>query len=95
MLDTGGSLVKLIEELHKCGARSINVVITHGMFNKDAISKLKVLHDAEYFENIYISNTVYRDKEVYPDFVKIIDAAKNFTDPIKSIYLGESINYNY
>lgn len=95
MLDTGGSLVKLIEALHALGARSINVVITHWMFNGDAILKLKKLHDIPLFENIYISNTVYRDKEFYPDFVKVIDASKNFADPIKSIYLGQSINYNY
>jgi len=95
MLDTGGSLVKLIETLHRLGARSINVVITHGMFNGDAILKLKKLHDEGLFENIYISNTIYRDKEFYPDFVKVIDASKNFADPIKSIYLGQSINYNY
>jgi ribose-phosphate pyrophosphokinase len=94
MLDTWGSLIKLIEKLHELGARSINVSITHGMFNKDAIAKLQSLHDQGLFENIYITNTVCRDKSFYPDFVKVIDASKNFADPIKSIYLWKSINYN-
>ncbi len=95
ILDTWWSLIKLIEKLHSLKARSINVVITHGMFNKDALQKLQALHAQWFFENIYVTNTIARDKASYPDFVKTIDASKNFADPIKSIYLNKSINYNF
>jgi len=95
ILDTWGSLIKLVEKLHTLGVRSINIAITHGMFNKDAIEKLRVLYEQGLFENIYVTNTVYRDPSFYPDFVKVIDASRNFADPIKSIYLWKSINYNY
>lgn len=94
ILDTWWSLVKLIERLHTLGARSINIVITHGMFNNDAIAKLQALHDQKKFGKIYVTNTIYRDKEFYPDWVEVIDAAPNFADPIRSIYSRESINYN-
>ena len=95
MLDTWGSLIKLIEKLHELGANSINVSITHGMFNNDAIQKLTALHEQWLFEKIYITNTVSRDEDFYPPWVKIIDASCNFADPIKSIYLWKPINYNF
>lgn len=95
ILDTWGSLIKLLQKLHELGARSVNITITHGMFNNDALHKLQILHEQGLFENIYVTNTIYRDTDLYPNFVKVIDASLNFADPIKSIYLWESINYNY
>ena len=93
ILDTWGSLIKLIEELYKKNPQSINIAITHGMFNGDAISKLTALHKEEKFETIYVTNTIYR--EIYPKFVKIIDVAPIFADTIKKIFIWWSINYNY
>lgn len=93
MLDTWGSLVKLIEELYKKNPQSINIAVTHGMFNKDAINKLSKLYHEHKFENIYITNTVHR--ETYPEFVKVIDAAPIFADAIKNIFMWGSINYNF
>jgi ribose-phosphate pyrophosphokinase len=95
ILDTWGSLIKLIEKLHELGARSVNVSITHGMFNNDAIKKLTDLHEKWLFEKIYVTNTVCRELSFYPDFVEVIDASKNFADPIKSNFLGQGINYNF
>lgn len=93
ILDTWGSLIKLIEELNKRNPQSINVTITHGMFNKDSVAKLTKLYDEGKFENIYITNTIYR--EIYPPFVKIIDVAPIFADAIKNIFMWWSINYNF
>lgn len=95
ILDTWGSLIKLVQKLHELGARSVNIAITHGMFNNDALDKLQLLYEQWLFEHIYVSNTVYRDIDLYPDFIKVVDASINFADPIKSIYSWESINYNY
>ena len=74
-----------MKKLNAMGASSINVSITHGMFNGSAIEKLKELHQQGVFETIYITNSVYRDALFYPDFVKVIDASNNFADPLKSI----------
>ncbi len=93
ILDTWGSLIKLIEELYKKIPQSINIAITHGMFNRDAISKLTTLYKDKKFETIYVTNTIYREN--YPEFVKIIDVAPIFADAIKKIFIWWSINYNY
>lgn len=93
ILDTWGSLVKLIEELYKKNPQSIHITITHGMFNKDAIAKLTQLYNEKKFEHIYITNTIYREN--YPDFVKIIDVAPIFANTIKNIFMWGSINYNF
>ncbi len=93
ILDTWGSLIKLIEEINKKNPQSINVTITHGMFNKDAISKLTRLYHEKKFEAIYVTNTIYREE--YPEFVQIIDVAPIFADAIKNIFMWWSINYNH
>jgi phosphoribosylpyrophosphate synthetase len=77
--------VKLVEALHAMGPQSINLTVTHGMFNKDAITKLIKLHDEGKFEYIYVTNTVCR--EHYPAFVKVIDVAPIFADTIKKIFM--------
>jgi phosphoribosylpyrophosphate synthetase len=41
MLDTGGTLMKTIEEIAKHKPKSINVVVTHGLFNGDAMDKIE------------------------------------------------------
>ena len=75
------------------GARSINIAITHGMFNKDAISRLITIRHL--FEKIYVTNTIYRDSDFYPDFVEVVDASDNFADVIDAIYKRRPITYNY
>jgi phosphoribosylpyrophosphate synthetase len=55
------------------------------MSNKDSVAKLTKLYDEGKFENIYITNTIYR--EIYPPFVKIIDVAPIFADAIKNIFM--------
>ena len=99
MLDTWWSLVKLIEELNALGAASVNICITHGMFNKDAfnkeaIEKLQELKTKHMFGKIYVTNSVYRDIEFYPEWVEVVDCAPNFADPIACIVEGKKINYN-
>jgi len=93
ILDTWWSLEKLIIKLHAMGARSINIAITHGMFNKDAISRLITIRHL--FEKIYVTNTIYRDSDFYPDFVEVVDASDNFADVIDAIYKRRPITYNY
>ncbi|MEI8008603.1 MAG: hypothetical protein WCI00_04250 [bacterium] len=78
-------MIKLIEELYKKIPQSINIAITHGMFNRDAISKLTTLYKDKKFETIYVTNTIYREN--YPEFVKIIDVAPIFADAIKKIFI--------
>jgi phosphoribosylpyrophosphate synthetase len=87
-------LIKLIKELNALGAASVSIVITHGMFNKDAIEKLQVLKNNGMFDKIYVTNSVYRDESFYPDRVEVIDCSPNFADPIASIVEGKKINYN-
>jgi ribose-phosphate pyrophosphokinase len=92
ILDTWWSLVSLIEEMKKKNPTSINIAITHWRFNDNAIEKLTKIHDEWMFENIYVTNTVYREN--LPDFVKVVDASNIFANTITSIFQWESINYN-
>lgn len=92
ILDTWWSLITLIKELKKQNPKSINIAITHGMFNKNAIEELNKLYNQKWFDNIYITNAIYR--EWLPVFVKTIDSAKLWGNTILSIFKGESINYD-
>jgi ribose-phosphate pyrophosphokinase len=41
MIDTGGTIIKAVEALHKQGAIEVYVAATHGVFSSDAIERLK------------------------------------------------------
>ena len=63
-------------------------------FNKEAIEKLQELKTKHMFGKIYVTNSVYRDIEFYPEWVEVVDCAPNFADPIACIVEGKKINYN-
>ncbi|MDN5211624.1 ribose-phosphate diphosphokinase [Fulvivirgaceae bacterium BMA12] len=41
MIRTGGSLINAANAYHEAGAKKICVIATHGLFNKDALQKIK------------------------------------------------------
>ena len=97
ILDTWWSLIKLIKKLNSLPVelrpKSINICVTHGMFNKDAIEKLTELHEQWMFQHIFVTDSVCR--ETYPPFVKVTSVAPIFANTIKDLAIGKDINYNY
>jgi ribose-phosphate pyrophosphokinase len=58
MCDTGGTLIKGIEELVKNGVKDVIVVITHGIFSGEAIERI---NNCKYIKEIIVSNSIPQD----------------------------------
>jgi len=103
IFDTWTSLKNLLEKIREKHPRSVNIAITHGMFNKkfdknwkviDPIEIFTELHKKWMFENIYVTDTVNR--QGLPDFVKTMSSSSIFANTVLSIFRPgkEGINYN-
>ncbi|NDK08379.1 ribose-phosphate diphosphokinase [Candidatus Gracilibacteria bacterium] len=94
MLDTGGTMCKLIKELLKKKPKSINVATTHGMFNGKALEKLQKVKDESegIFGKIYITNSI--NKKGLPDFIETIDISTIIANNIVRIYKGLGVDRN-
>jgi ribose-phosphate pyrophosphokinase len=57
MVSTGGTMIRAIENVRKCGAKKIMCATTHGFFLKGSLEKLKELTD-EVFASDSIPNDV-------------------------------------
>jgi ribose-phosphate pyrophosphokinase len=94
MIDTGGTLEKLTEKLWDEHPRSTNLVITHGLFNKNAWELLDSLHERGKLQTLYITDSVYRILE-FPSYVKVIPTDEIIAQTITSIAKNRPVQYNY
>lgn len=92
MLDTGGTMVKLLEEMLIKKPKSINVVISHGMFNGKAFELLSEVIDGSNWviQNIYISDSI--NKIDTPEYVKVLSMKNLLANTITGIYKWFSVN---
>jgi len=99
MLDTGWTMCKLLEKMLKKKPKSINIAVTHGMFNWEALKKLEktIIESNWIVQNIYMTNSI--NKEWLPDFVKVIDLsniiANNIVRKYKGLWLERNDNTDY
>ena len=99
MLDTGWTMCTLLREMLKKKPKSINVAVTHGMFNWAAIRKLEeVIAESDgVIQNIYMTNSI--NKQWMPDFIKQVDMsnilANNILRIYKDLWLERNDNQDY
>lgn len=84
--DTGGTLAKAAEELHKLGAKSVYASITHPVFSKNALEII----DNSSFNEVLITDTIYYDGTSAK--VKQISIAPLLAQVIVRINNGDSVS---
>ena len=86
MLDTGGTMKALIEKMITLHPKTIDVVITHGMLNGEAIPRLTSLKEAypDVIGNIFITDSI--NKKDLPDFIRVISLKNILANTITGIY---------
>lgn len=89
MCDTGGSLCKVAEALHKAGAAKIHACFTHAVLSGEAVQRL----DDSYIEKIVVTNTIPLNGRA-ADFKKIhvTSVGKLLAKGIKSIHEETSVS---
>ncbi|MGB9721025.1 MAG: ribose-phosphate diphosphokinase [bacterium] len=88
MIDTGGTIVDAAEALAKKGVKTIYVCVVHGIFSRDAISRL----NKSPINEIAVTNTLKISKEKMIDKLRILSIAHLLAEAIKRIHNNESIS---
>ncbi len=92
MCDTGGTICKVAEALHKAGARSVMAAFTHAVLSGKAIENIK----GSYLEKVVITNTIPLSevgKELQAEGrIVVLSVAKMLARAIKSIHDETSVS---
>jgi ribose-phosphate pyrophosphokinase len=103
ILDTGWTLITCLKEIwnKKGKPNSVNLLISHGLFNGNSLEQVLEAHKAWLFNKLYITNSVLRtqletffEEHNYPSFIETIDLSTIFAHTIASIVQEKDINYN-
>ena len=87
MADTCGTIVSAAEKLDEAGAKEIYAILTHGVFSKNAIEKVR----NSKFKAMVVTNTIPEDeKHTCPNII-YIDVSILFAEAIRRNHTGESI----
>src|SRR6478672_3733224 len=92
MCDTGGTICKVAEALHKAGANQIFACFTHGVFSGKAVENIST----SYLEKVIVTNTVpVRDNGlplVEGGKIEVLSVAKLLASAIRSIHDETSVS---
>jgi len=86
LIDTGSTIVNVVEALKKKGANDAYICATHGLFSENAVQKL----DHPNIEEIIITDTIQLDDNI-PDKFVTLSIAPLISSAIKIITEGGSI----
>jgi ribose-phosphate pyrophosphokinase len=87
MIDTAGTLTSVCDAIKKAGAKKIIAFATHGVFSKDAISRI----DNSEISEVVVTDTIYFDHSRSRK-IKTVTVAKLLAESIKRNHLRQSIS---
>jgi ribose-phosphate pyrophosphokinase len=87
--DTGGTLLKAIEELKLYGADKIYVCITHPVFSANAIHKIK---DCKHIEKMYVTDTIDIDNNNNTSNINQVSCSELIGKVVHIFVNGGSLN---
>lgn len=88
MCSTASTLCKAADACKAQGAISVNAVVTHGLFVKNAIAKI----DKSQLEKVFISDTIPLDKSNASSKIEVVSIANIFGEAVRCILYKDSIS---
>jgi ribose-phosphate pyrophosphokinase len=92
MCDTGGTICKVAEALHKAGANDIFAVFTHAVLSGKAVENIT----DSYLKKVIVTNTIPLAKHCLPladgGKIEILSVGKLLASAIKSIHDETSVS---
>jgi len=92
MCDTGGTICKVAEALHKAGANEISACFTHGVLSGNAVENIS----GSYLKKVIVTNTIpVRDNGmplVEGGKIEVLSVARLLASAIKSIHDETSVS---
>ena len=80
MIRTGGSLLSAARIYHEAGAKTVDVISTHGLFPGDALEKLQ---RSGVIRSIHVTDSHPRASELKSEFLKVHPAAPLLVEALK------------
>ena len=88
--DSGGTLIKVIENLEKHGIKNVIVIITHGIFSGKCIEKL---YNCDLISKIIVSDTIcQKTNKLNLEKLEIFSISELIGDVITNIIIGGSLS---
>jgi len=97
MIDTGGTLVKAIEEASQKSIKNIYAICTHPLFNKSAKEELQRLYNEGILKRIIGTDTINHSKEFLEKnkWFKQVSVAELFAEVIFCLFMKKPVSNVY
>ena len=90
MCDSGGTLIKVIDNLKKNGITNVIVIITHGIFSGQCIKRLQ---DCKVISKIIVSDTIcQKENQINLNKLEIFSISELLGNAITNIINGNSLS---
>lgn len=94
MIDTGGSVYYLVQELKKRGVRTINIAVVHPVFSDPATERLQELHRDGMLDRVVVTDTIGipgKMLEAMP-FLEVVSSARLSAEIIMHMHEEHSLS---
>jgi ribose-phosphate pyrophosphokinase len=94
MIDTGGSVYYLVQELKNRGVRTINIAVVHPVFSDPAMDRLCDLYDRELLNRVVVTDTIdvpIEMQEAMP-FLEVVSSARLSAEIIMHMHEEQSLS---
>lgn len=88
IIDTGGSIINVANELHKRHAKKIYIAASHGVFSKNAIMKI----NNSCIDVCITTNSIYHDKNIFSEKFVELSIGDLLASAIQKIHNEESLS---
>jgi ribose-phosphate pyrophosphokinase len=88
IIDTGGTIIQGCKILKEKGAKSIDIVATHGLLNKNCIANFIEANKNGLINKVYITDTIQREEKL-PDFFSVISIAELISSAVSIFAHGK------
>jgi len=94
MIDSGGTLIKIINEIKKEDVKDIYIATTFGFFNGKAIKNFSNLYEKGIIKKVIGTDVIYRDKKFFKEnpWYEEVSVAPLFGEVISRIHNRESVS---
>lgn len=92
MIDTGGTVIASSKLLKANGAKSVSILVTHGLFNGSATDKFNEAIENGDINNVFITDTIEQDRNIKN--LNVVSVAKPISRAIELFNIGHgSLSY--
>ena len=86
MIDTGGTMISAAKLLKSNGAKSISILVTHGLFNNNAIDKFNQAINDGFINYVFVTDTI--EKEININGICVVSISEAIAKVIELFEQG-------